>query len=60
MAINLSPIFTPFLAVNWLLLGGSLFGLLAVVGLLFWLVRFIATTETGVQSMVHAMEIMHD
>ncbi|MEI8342101.1 MAG: glycosyltransferase family 39 protein [Verrucomicrobiota bacterium] len=56
MVTNLSPVLSPLLAVNWLLIGGSLFALLAVVGLLFWLVRFVATTETGVQSMVHAME----
>jgi len=48
--------FTPFLAVNWLLLGGWLSGLLVAVGLLFWIVRSLTTTETGVQSMVHAME----
>jgi len=56
MAINPFSFFAPCLAVNWLLVGGAFFVLLAVVGLLFWLVRSITTTETGVQSVVHAME----
>ena len=56
MAIPHFPMIPPFLAVNWILIGGSLTALLVVVGLLFWLARFVTTTETGVQSLVHAME----
>ena len=56
MVTQLFPMFAPMLAVNWLLIGGSLFTLLAVVGLIFWLTRSLATTEAGVQQVVHAME----
>lgn len=55
-AFNLYSMISPLLAVNWLMLGGSLFLLLAVVGLLVLLARSLTTTETGVQTMVHAME----
>jgi 4-amino-4-deoxy-L-arabinose transferase-like glycosyltransferase len=56
MAINPFLILPPILAAHWFLLGGALFGLLAVVGLLFWLARFVSASETGIQSLVHAME----
>ena len=48
--------FPLLLAVNWFAVGGVFFALLVVAGLIYWLLRSIATTETGMQTLVHSME----
>ena len=44
------------LAVNWPVVGGLSFVVLVLAGLGYWLIRSITTTESGMQSLVYAME----
>ena len=48
--------FSPMLAVNWPVVGGLSFVVLVLAGLGYWLIRSITTTESGMQSLVYAME----
>ena len=44
------------LAVNWPVVGGLSFVVLVLAGLGYWLIRSITATESGMQSLVYAME----
>ena len=48
--------FSPMLAVNWPVVGGLSFVVLVLAGLGYWLIRSITATESGMQSLVYAME----
>ena len=56
MEPQITHLFMPVLAMNWLIPSICLLVLLAVVGLFFLVTKNLSVTETSLQGLVHAME----